>query len=201
MMVSVPTLRFLLLLAGPVLLLGTGVWIHRPPEATPAEDLGYAEHPPLAHTGGFGEPTCRACHVGEDGNGGDGSLVVNGLPDAPRPGHTYRLSVQLVAPMKRAGFMLAVRHPDRTQAGRLSSLETGRVAVHTVDSTGVQYAHHTLKGTTLPESDRATWHVRWTAPDVPGDTALIHVAANAANDDASEFGDKIYIRARRIGLP
>lgn len=199
MMVSVPTLR-LSLLAAPVLLVGTGVWMHPPPDATPADGVVYAEHPPLAHTGGFGEPTCRVCHVGRDGTGGDGSLGVDGLPDMARPGHAYRLSVQLDAPMKRAGFMLAVRHLDRTQAGRLSPLDTARAAVHTVDSTGVQYVHHTPEGTALPESDRATWHVRWTAPDAPVDTVLIHVVANAANDDASEFGDEIYTRTRRVGF-
>lgn len=187
------------LLFGPGLLAGGGlVWIPAPesPSAAP-----YAEHPPLGHTGGFGEPTCQACHFGGKGNGGDGTLAVGGLPDTVRPGRSYRLSVQLVASMKRAGFMLAVRCPDGTQAGRLSPLDTARVAVHTADSTDVQYAHHTLEGTSLPGQNQSTWALRWRAPETPGDSAVVHVSANAANDDASEFGDEIYTRTVRVAIP
>lgn len=157
----------------------------------------YAEHPPLGHTGGFGEPTCHACHFGGEVNGGEGTLAVKGLPPFVRPGHSYRIAVRLTAEMKRAGFMLGVRTADGTQAGRLSPVDTVRAAVHRVDSTGVQYAHHTLAGTELRDPNRAVWRLRWTAPAAAGDSVVVHVAANAANDDASEFGDNIYTVVER----
>jgi len=175
----------LLVVAGSALLLGTGA---------PASDAAvqYAAHPPLGHTGGFGEPTCQACHFGRGLNEGDGTLTVTGLPDTVETGRSYSLAISLEAAMERAGFMLALRHPDGTQAGRLRSDDTTRVAVGTVDSTGVQYGHHTLDGTALTDPGRSAWALRWTAPKAPGDSIAVHVAANAANDDASAFGDDIY---------
>lgn len=157
----------------------------------------YAEHPPLGHTGGFGEPTCHACHFGGEVNGGEGTLAVTGLPPSVRPGHSYRFAVRLSAEMKRAGFMLAIRTADGTQAGQLSPVDTARAAVHRVDSTGVEYAHHTLAGTELRRPNRAAWQLQWTAPATVGDSVVVHVAANAANDDASAFGDDIYMTVAR----
>ena len=191
--------RLAALLLGPLLLLGSAVGAHAPADPPGDDPSGndpsglppYAEHPPLRHTGGFGEPTCHACHFGGDVNGGEGTLSVEGLPGSVRPGHSYRITVTLTAEMKRSGFMLSIRHPDGAQAGRLVPLDTARVAVATPDSSAVEYAHHTLAGTSLPKPNRASWTVRWTAPPA-GDSAVLHVAVNAANDDASEFGDDVY---------
>ena len=190
-----PRVRLAVLLLGPILLLGIGVWGQAP--AVPSSSPLYAEHPPLGHTGGFGEPTCHACHFGGEVNGGGGALTVEGLPDSVRPGRSYALAVTLTAEMKRSGFMLSVREPDGSQTGRLTPLDTAGVAVGSPDTSTVQYAHHTLDGTVLSGPNRATWSVRWEAPDAAGDTVLVHVAANAANDDASEFGDDVYAAAAR----
>lgn len=188
-----------LLLLGPLVFVGSGVlWAPAPQSSSSGR---YADHPPIAHTGGFGEPTCHACHFGAGVNGGDGTLTVEGLPEQVTPGSTHHLSVRLADSMGRAGFMLAIRQPDRAQAGRLSPVDTGRVAVRTVDSTGVQYAHHTLSGTRLTGKKEATWQVEWSTPARPGDTICVHVSANAANDDASEFGDDIYTTSVTLAGP
>ena len=51
-------------------------------------------------------------------------------------------------------------------------------------------------GTALARPGAASWTVEWRAPATAapaGPTAVVfHAAANAANDDASEFGDLIY---------
>jgi len=44
----------------------------------------------------------------------------------------------------------------------------------------------------MVEKGRATWQVRWTAPDRLTEPLQLHVAANAANGDKSEFGDMIF---------
>lgn len=185
-----PRVHLAALLLGPVLLLGIGVWGQVP--AGSSSPPSYAEHPPLGHTGGFGEPTCHACHFGGEMNGGEGTLTVEGLSESVRSGQSYVLAVTLTAEMKRSGFMLSVRHPDGSQAGGLFPIDTARVTVGSPDTSAVQYAHHTLDGTILSGPNRATWSVRWAAPDAGGDTVLVHVGANAANDDASGFGDDIY---------
>ncbi len=88
--------------------------------------------------------------------------------------------------------MLSVRYANGRLAGTLASLDTVRVAVGSPDTSSIQYAHHTLPGTEPSAENRARWSIRWTAPKGKGDSVLVHVAANAANDDASEFGDDVY---------
>lgn len=192
MMTVSPQLRSVGLLLGPLFLLGTGLWLQPEESRVPYDVARYADHPPLAHTGGFGEPTCRACHFGDGEEELEGTLMVDGVSSPVHSGRTTELTITLRAEMERSGFMLAVRDSDGTQAGRLSPGDTARVAVHTVDSTNVQYAHHTLSGTDVRQPKRAVWRVHWTAPETATDSVLVHVSANAANDDASEFGDNIY---------
>jgi len=185
-----PRSRLGLAFLGPLLLVLCGLWIRRP--VGHGRTALYAEHPPLAHTGGFGEPTCQVCHFGGELNGGTGRLGIGGLPDTVEAGTSVRLIVRLRAEMARAGFMLAFRHPDGRPAGTLTPVDSARVAVHVPDTSDVPYAHHTLAGTELTSAGEATWRVHWTAPSGAADSVRLHVAANAANDDASEFGDDIY---------
>ena len=153
----------------------------------------YREGPPPAHTGGFGEPLCSECHFGAAVNAEPGSLAVRG-PATFWPGESYRLELELGHPeMAAAGFQLAVRFARGGRAGRQagSLAGKGRRTAVTIDSaTGIQYGHQTADGTAVRRGS-ARWVVEWTAPDTAL-TVVVHAAANAANDDASEFGDRIY---------
>lgn len=155
----------------------------------------HPDGPPLGHTGGFGEPTCETCHMGEPPNDPAGSLRLQGLPPAYRAGQSYELTVILSHPeLQRAGFELAVRFSEGPQAGRQAGLLESagprtRVSRDTVS--GVQYAHHTLLGTDVMGRE-TRWQLRWTAPSDGTAPVAVHAAANAANDDASPLGDRIY---------
>lgn len=156
----------------------------------------YAEGPPPGHTGGFGEPTCQACHFERPLNDPAGSLELRGLPRAYAPGVGYTLTVALTkGDMRRAGFQLATRFAEgpaaARQAGTLAVLDYG-AQVLTDSTTGVQYAQHTREGSDLRAAGEARWTVRWSAPRAARGPVVFHVAANAANDDLSEFGDAIY---------
>jgi hypothetical protein len=160
--------------------------------------------PPPGHTGGFGEPTCRACHSEAPLNEPGGELLVAGVPAAYEPGRTYDLEVLLRrAGMLRAGFQLAARFqgegmfPGGAQAGVLTPVDD-RTAVVWDSSTHVAYIEHTLKGGTLSVGDSGRWRFRWTAPVSGGGVIVVHVAANAANDDDSPLGDLIYAAWLRI---
>lgn len=151
----------------------------------------YPDQPVPAHTGGFGEPTCRACHFDGGLNEPGGTLAVEGWPEAVMPDSTYPLAVRLErAEMARAGFQLAIRAGDGAQAGALRPADARSAVTETPD--GVQYLHHTLDGTALTEAQSAVWSFTWTPPDSLPARLVFHVAANAANGDASEFGDWIY---------
>jgi hypothetical protein len=160
-----------------------------------AAPASYVEGPPPGHTGGFGEPTCRACHFEGALDDPAGALELSGLPERPEPGATYELALRLRHPdLRRAGFQLAARFAsggrEGEDAGTLEAGEGQRVAGNT--QRPVTYLQHTAEGTRPDRDGEAEWTFRWTAP--PGDSAaiLFHVAANAANDNLSEFGDLIY---------
>jgi hypothetical protein len=182
--------------------------------ATPRPVGGNSEGPPPAHTGGFGEPTCRACHFDAPEEPEAGALLVDGVPAVYRPGAEYAITVTLRDPrLESAGFQLAARFAGEGsgasasggaegghQAGRL--LSSGpRVEVVEHGDPAVLYAHQTLAGA-APEGDReTTWTVRWVAPAEPAGPVLFHAAANAANDDDSELGDAVHAATARSEPP
>jgi hypothetical protein len=155
------------------------------------------DRPPTRHSGGFGEPSCHACHFDQDVNRGGGAVLLQGLPERITPGAAYALTVVVTQPkMAAAGFQLTARHESGSQAGALrpAARETGRVDV-TVDST-IAYVHHLYDGT-LPVKDTARWSIVWEAPR-DARPVTFHIAANAANDDASPLGDAIYTHTVRV---
>ena len=171
----------------------------------------YLDGPPPGHTGGFGEPTCVRCHFDAAVDPPEARLEIRGIPEAFVPDSAYRLTLRLTAPeLGRAGFELAIRcrreEDGGRQAGRLSAPDAraevvkGEGEEFRGDPT-VLYARHTRQGSRPTAGDTATWALAWTAPDgCP--SAVLHAAANAANGDDSEFGDRILTgtwTARRRG--
>jgi hypothetical protein len=158
--------------------------------------------PPLAHTGGFGEPTCVACHMDGDLNDAGGSLTIEGVPARYEPGRRYRLTVTVRHPdLRLAGFELASRFasgPDSAkQAGSLAPTDD-RAQVSTDDGSRIQYAHHLRSGTTPVAAEVGRWTLDWTAPVAGSGPVVIHVVGNAANDNDSPMGDYIYARSATI---
>ncbi len=134
----------------------------------------------------------------------EGSLTLGGIPDTYTAGQSYQITITLTRPtMGRAGFQLAARLAGRErtghQAGTLQEVDA-RVQVTTAENTDVQYAQHTELGSDLSPRDTATWTIEWISPTTGGGVAF-HVAANAANDDVSEFGDFIYTQTGRADPP
>ena len=154
---------------------------------------GYREGPPPAHSGGFADGTCQTCHFDNNLNNAAGSLMLEGVPAGFLAAERYRLRVTLVRPgLAAAGFQLAVRvawgADGGRQAGTLTSTDDRVQVVRDADS-GIVYAQHTEPGAVA--SGSATWVMDW-SPGPQTETVVFHLAANAANDDASEFGDFIY---------
>ena len=157
----------------------------------------FPQGPPLAHTGGFGEPGCHACHFEAEPNQPGGRLAVSGLPSAYRAGQTYRVTVSVEREgLAVGGFEVAARFAagasSGQQAGNFRALDDGvRVSAH--PGTGVQYAHQTDAGARRAEGGRAFWVVEWTAPASAAGPVAFHAAANAGDGDASPFGDFVYL--------
>ncbi len=155
----------------------------------------FKDGPPPAHTGGFGEPTCRQCHADAGLNEPGGALTLGGVPAGYEPGRAYDLVISLRrAGILRAGFQAAARFAEGGQAGRQAgTLAPGdqRAKIVRDSVTGVGFVEHSFAGTTVA-GDSARWVLRWTAPAASQGPVVFHVAANAANDDDSPLGDFIY---------
>lgn len=163
----------------------------------PPSSGSYPDGPPIRHSGGFGEPSCRACHAG----GGDAPPPVvdlTGLPAAFEPGRTYDLTITVRRDgLERAGFQLAARFAPGTlrvalPAGVLALSDTARTGLDR-DSTAARtlfYARHTRRGTVVAPAGAQAWRLRWTAP-AGREAVVFHVAVVAANDDDSAFGDDV----------
>jgi hypothetical protein len=163
-------------------------------------------------TGGFGEPTCHACHFDAPEDPGAGELVLAGVPEAYEPGAEYAVTVTLRDPrLERAGFQLTARFAGEeggpaagSQAGRLLPPEPrggsgaeARVEVVEHRKPPVLYARQTRAGSAPVAGHEAAWTVTWIAPEKPVGPVHFHAAANAANDDDSEFGDVIHRASAR----
>ncbi len=101
--------------------MGTALWFLIPSTRGSRPN---ADGPPIGHTGGFGEPTCQGCHLGNQLNAPGGMLGVEGIPAAYTPNERYRITLVLQSEdMGAAGFQAALRFSGGdhagTQAGRL----------------------------------------------------------------------------------
>ncbi len=146
--------------------------------------------PPPAHTGGFGEPTCEACHFGEPPNDAAGALEVLGFPERFAPGRSYELRVRLRHPeLGAAGFQAAVRVGDGSGGSDAGALQPLDDRVSATLHEYVTYLSQTAQGATA--ADSTEWKLSWTAPAADY-VVVLNVAANAANGDESQFGDHVY---------
>ena len=148
----------------------------------------------MGHTGGFGEPTCVICHIGDEENAFGGRVAILGLPEAYEPGAVYTLTVVLRAEETTvAGFQLSARFSDGeatgVSAGELAPVSP-RVEVKTSEN-GVAYAHQNGVGSPAQTPDGSNWLVEWTAPE-SYDPVVFHVAANSGNGDNSPLSDLVY---------
>jgi hypothetical protein len=161
--------------------------------AVPRAGEAHRDRPPPAHTGGFDEPTCASCHLGDPVNAPGGRLRI-AVPPTFVPGAEHQIEVRLArAGTKRAGFQLSVRHADGGLAGgQAGALLASGSEVQLVATHPVAYAAHTEAGTALEAAGEARWRLRWRAPAAPGGAVVFHATANAADDDDSALGDFVY---------
>ena len=107
--------------------------------------------------------------------------------------------------MERSGFQVTARIAGGAAAGARAgelSVESGRVERVVEPEGGVAYLQQTLDGSEPePGGGEARWRFTWVAPADDVGPVVFHVTANAGNDDASEFGDRIYADSVVVGGP
>ncbi|WP_419942373.1 choice-of-anchor V domain-containing protein [Candidatus Palauibacter sp.] len=167
---------------------------------TEAHTEAHIEGPPPGHTGGFGEPTCAACHIGAPLNEPGSTLQVLGLGDGYRPGQRHPVTIRLESfDMRSAGFQASFRFDDGqrrgTGAGEIRTLDD-RVTVVRAEDADTEYVQHTRAGT-RPVDDVAEWTFEWRAPETEAPIVL-HVAANSGSGDDSPLDDLVLTYTVRL---
>lgn len=151
------------------------------------------EGPPPGHTGGFGEPSCVVCHVGNAENAFGGTVELAGPQSTYVPGEEVLLTVVLTAEETEvAGFQVAARFSGGTFVGRNAGTFVPIDDRTTVtDSSEVRYIHQSRVGAAAPESSGSSWSFTWIAPEDRG-SVVFHIAANSGNGDNSPLGDLVF---------
>lgn len=152
----------------------------------------YPEQLPGAYTGGFGEQTCHSCHFDFPLNYEEGNLSLSGIPRTYRAGQQYIFTITVHRKnLSKAGFQVSARFRDSTQAGQFF-VNNENIQFTTPNDSLLQYLQHTAAGTDPVLPDEHSWSFQWQAPKRDLNTVIFNISANAANGDASEFGDYIY---------
>ncbi len=156
------------------------------------------EAPPAGRTGGFGEPTCTECHIGNDVNAFGGRVRIEGVGDRYAPGESHVLTVVMDADETvLAGFQLSARFQSGEEvgqpAGTLRSVDDRTGVIRS--ETGQPYAQHTPAGTAVATSYGSSWTVEWTAP--AAEKVVFHVVATSGNGDNSPLGDLVFASSRQ----
>lgn len=176
-----------------------GITIQQNEESTAIENklaATYPEHIAGPYTGGFGEQSCHSCHFDYDLNQPEGELSVSGIDENFKAGQEYVINIQVNrTDMNVAGFQMTARFEDGSQAGQFEIDEELTTTPHIEGS--VTYIQHAV-GKVDAENGEKNWQIKWTGPNQATEPIFFHIAVNAANGDASAFGDWIYLKEIRI---
>jgi hypothetical protein len=131
-----------------------------------------------------GAQHCATCHFDAEPVRDSAALSLEGLPARAVPGTSYSLEILFKDPrIVVAGFQLLARARG-TDAGTFSSKENG-----------VEFTGAAIRSSAKRVNDNGvSWTVQWRAPDNMVSPITFYLAASAANDDGSPFGDRIHYR-------
>jgi hypothetical protein len=168
----------------------------------PLAAVAFKEGPYANVTGGFGEPTCRVCHVDHPLNAPGGALAVSGVPRVYVGGTAYPITVTLTREgLRRGGFEIAARFASGSQRGRQAGawrpIDARAQLIPSPVDASLIFVQHNLAGSLAATRGTNSWTIEWTAPSPAAGPVQFNVAANAANNDDSPLGDFIYVQAAR----
>jgi hypothetical protein len=153
-------------------------------------------------TGGFGEQSCRLCHLDNPLNAPGGQLTFAGVPPVFTPGAVYAITVTIAREdMRRGGFEIAARFAGGKQRGRQAGMwkltdARTQLIPGAVDKR-LTFVQHNLAGSRAATAGANSWTIEWTAPADAAAPVQFNVAANASNNDDSPLGDYIYLKSAR----
>ena len=151
--------------------------------------FGLTAGPPDEKTDAPNENNCTQCHVGNDLNLTDGSLMLT-VPETYEPGEVYTIIVNLSrAGQSKWGFEMTALDADGARAGTFAADDAANTQVSETNSK--QYIKHTAAGT-AGANDAHDWEFEWTAPDTDIGPVTFYAAGNASNGNFNPIDDYIY---------
>ena len=159
--------------------------------------FAFSSGPSDGLTNAPGEGNCTQCHSTFPLNSGEGSLAIAGIGANYTPGQTYTLDLTLADPeAMRWGFEFTILDTAGDSVGQISPVDG---TTQTSSAGNRDYAKHTSAGTFPGTPDSHTWQVQWIAPAIATGEVMLYVAGNAANNNGSNSGDRIYATSFAFG--
>lgn len=172
--------------------------------ATPARAASIGPQPGMTGAPGAGaeppEGLCVSCHTSFPVNPDAlGKVTLEGVPDRYEAGRAYTLTMRVSHPDAAAlrwGFQLtAVAAKDGSGAGEFVATDAATTQVLASMSGTRTYVCHSYGGTAIGQAGGNAWTFEWKAPATTTGPVAFYGAANAANADGSNQGDRIYTKS------
>ena len=158
--------------------------------ASGSSAFAFSSGPPDEKTGAPNEANCTQCHLGNELDASDGSLMLT-IPETYVPSEVYTIVVNLSrVGQSRWGFEMTALDANGTRAGSFAA--DGAANTQLAKANSKQYIKHTAAGTAQGTNDAHSWEFQWAAPDADIGPITFYAAGNAANNDFGTTGDYIY---------
>ena len=150
----------------------------------------YPDGAPWGAANPAAEQNCATCHFDDEPLRDSEMLVIRGLPEQPAPGAQYELEVVFADPNAVvAGFQLVAQAVEQ-QAGAFAS-----------SAANIEFIGSAIRSTAPARNDGGiSWVLEWRVPLEIESPIVFHVAATAANDDGSPFGDTVHFRSYTLSM-
>jgi uncharacterized protein (TIGR03437 family) len=180
--------------------------------------LGNSAGPGPGYSSAPGEGDCSACHDSSAVNSGPGRVEIQFADGQSTysPGTTKRIRVLITdANARRWGFQLAAREATNTnrQAGSFAPVNSFTAAECTDGVNSIlkpdgncpgnlprQLIGHTVAGSRAGTVGPVTFEFDWTPPTSNVGGVAFYVSANAANNNGSTNGDRVYTANTQIAF-
>lgn len=167
---------------------------------------GLVEFPPPARSGAptDGGLTCTACHAGTADSDPRGSLRLETGNYKPGVAQTLRLTLSH-PDARRWGFQITARIVnDETRAAGTFRSSSEVMVICGPDGRrppcngAPEFASHVAATTYQGRPGPVTWEIEWVPPAEDVGDVIFYAAGNAANNDGTNRGDRIYTTSLRI---
>lgn len=152
--------------------------------------LAYPEGAPWGAANPDARESCASCHYDYEPVHDSSALGIEGLPAVVAPGERYDLVIRIAGvDAAIAGFQLLA-----TPEGEVGSFDSADDAIESIGPASRSIAP-------ADGVDGLSWSVTWRAPKAGCSPIRFYLAAAAANDDQSPFGDTIHYRQFIVERP